>query len=137
MVSAKAGGWADPATMMRSAAGNDHGGTIYPAGVAATAALLEVIDVHPGCPRRAALAVLLDWWVFDPESGYEQYLGENNKPVSVVLAIQGTVLAASSMLERVASDLQDPTAGRLAAELILCARHGWGSFVHDGTVHHR
>jgi hypothetical protein len=49
---------------------------------------------------------------------------------------QDTVLAASSMLERVASDPHDPVAG-LAAELMLCARHGWGSFVHDGTIQHR
>jgi hypothetical protein len=128
---------ADPATMMRSAAGNDHGGTIYPAGVAATAAMLEVIDMHPGDARRAALAVLLDWWVFDPEPGCEEYLGGNSKPVSLVSAIQDMVLAASPMLERVASDANDPASGRLAAELVLCARHGWGSFVQDGTVHHR
>jgi hypothetical protein len=137
MLSPKATAWADPATMMRFAAGNDHGGTIYPAGVAATAAMLEVIDMHPGDARRAALAVLLDWWTFDPEPGYEVFLGENKVPVNLVLAIQGTVLAASSMLERAASDPHDPVAGRLAAELMLCARHGWGSFVHDGVIRHR
>jgi len=91
--------------------------------------------MHPGDARRAALAVLLDWWVFDPEPGYEEYLGENNKPVNLVLAIQDTVLAASSMLQRVASDPHDLVAG--LAELMLCARHGWGSFVHDGTIQHR
>lgn len=137
LLSPKATDWADPATMVRFAAGNDHGGTIYPAGVAATAALLEVIDMHPGNARRAALAVLLDWWVFDPEPGYEEYLEDNKRPVNLVMAIQDAVLAASSMLERVASDPHDPVAGHLAAELMLCARHGWGSFVHDGTVQHR
>jgi hypothetical protein len=137
LLSPKATDWADPATMLRFAAGNDHGGTIYPAGVAATVAMLEVIDMHPGDARRAALAVLLDWWVFDPEPGHEEYLGENNRPVNLVVAIQGAVLDASPMLERVASDPHDPIAGRLAAELILCARHGWGSFVHNGTVQSR
>jgi hypothetical protein len=137
MLSPKATDWADPATMMRFAAGNDHAGTIYPAGVAATAAMLEVIDMHLGDARSAALAVLLDWWVFDPEPGYEEYLGEKNNLVNLVLAIQDTVLAASSMLDRVASDPHDPVAGSLAAELMLCARHGWGSFVHDGTIQHR
>jgi hypothetical protein len=54
MLSPKATDWADPATMMRFAAGNDHAGTIYPAGVAATAAMLELIDLHPGDTRRTA-----------------------------------------------------------------------------------
>ncbi|MEV4481835.1 hypothetical protein [Micromonospora coxensis] len=137
MLSPKGTGWAAPATMMRSAAGNDHGGTIYPAGVAATAAMLEIIDVHPGDARRAALAVLLDWWAFEPEPGYKEYLAENNLPVDLVLAIQGMILAASSMLERVASDPRDAVAGRLAAELMLCAHHGWGTIVHDGENRHR
>jgi hypothetical protein len=136
MVSPKTTAADDPATMMRFAAGNDHGGTIYPAGVAATAAMVEIVDLHPDS-RRTALAVLLDWWVFDPEPGYEEYLDGNNEPVNLVLAIQDTVLAASSTLERVASDAQDPASGRLAAELLLCARHGWGSFIQDGTVQHR
>ncbi len=137
MLSPMSTDWADSATMMRFAAGNDHGGTIYPAGVAATAAMLEVIDMHPGDARRTALAVLLDWWVFDPEPGCEEFLGENKEPVNLVLGIQDTVLAASSMLERVASDPHDPVAGPLGAELMLCARHGWGSFVQDGTIQHR
>jgi hypothetical protein len=107
--------------MMRFAAGNDHGGTIYSAGVAAAAAMLELIDMHAGDPRCRALAVLLDWWLFDPEPGYEQYRDGNDNRVDLVGAIQDTVLTASSMLERVATDPLDPVGGRMAAELLLCA----------------
>lgn len=129
MLSPNAAGWAHPATMMRFAAGNDHGGTIYPAAVAATTAMLEITDRHPGPPRQAALDVLLDWWVFDPEPGYDEYVDNNGNAVNMVQAIQNTVLAASPVLQRVAADPRDPVAARGARDLLLCARHGWGSFL--------
>jgi hypothetical protein len=99
--------------------------------------MLELIDLHPGDAGRTALAVLLDWWLFDPEPGYEEYLDSNNQPVNLVLTIQATVRAASPMLERVTSDMHDPRSARPAADLLLCARDGWGSYIQDGTLHHR
>jgi hypothetical protein len=45
----------DPGAALRDAVGNDHGGTLYPAAVAATSRLVEIIEDRPGAPRRAAL----------------------------------------------------------------------------------
>jgi hypothetical protein len=130
---------ADPATMMRFAVGNDHGGTIYPAAVAATAAMLDIIEVHPGQPRRAALGILLDWWAsFDPEPDYEEYLDAAGERVDVVAAIRRAVLGATHVLEHTQEDQRDAVAGRLAAELLACARSGWGVWIEqDGSICHR
>ena len=128
--------WADAATMMRCAVGNDHGGTIYPAAVAATEAMLDIIEAHPGRPRRTALGVLLDWWAsFDPEPGYEEYLDTTGQRVDVLAAMQRTVLDASQALEQVSADRNDTVSDGLAAELLTCARSGWGVWIGpDGSV---
>lgn len=130
---------ADPATMMRFAVGNDHRGTIYPAAVAATAAMLDIIKVRPDRPRHTALGILLDWWAsFDPEPGYEEYLDAAGERVDVVAAIRRTVLGATHMLEQVQKDQRDAVGGRLAAELLTCARSGWAIWIEqDGSICHR
>jgi hypothetical protein len=57
--------------------------------VAATVAMLDIIKVHPGRPRRTALGTLLDWWAsFDPEPGYEEHLDAACQRVDVVAAMR-------------------------------------------------
>jgi hypothetical protein len=139
LLAPRANDWADAATMMRFAVGNDHGGTIYPAAVAATAAMLDIIKVHPDRPRHTALGVLLDWWAsFDPEPDYEEYLDAAGERVDVVASMRHTVLGAAHVLERVATDRRDAVGGGLAAELLTCARSGWGVWIEpDGSICHR
>jgi hypothetical protein len=95
MLAPHADAWAGLATRMRSAVGNDHAGTVYPAATAVAAEMLDIIATRPGRPRRAALDVLLDWWTsVVAEPGYETYLDEAGQTVHVVVAIRTTVLAA-------------------------------------------
>jgi hypothetical protein len=134
----QASDWTDAATMMRFAAGNDHRGTIYPAAARATEVLLEIAATEPGQACRTALAVLLDWWCFDPEPGYEHYIDATGEQVDLVDAIQRAVLATTVQLQQMAADPRDPVSARMAAELMACAHHGWGTWIGpDGTIHHR
>src|SRR5262249_25940266 len=129
----------DAAEMMRFAVGNDHGGTIYPAAVEATRAMLDIIAAYPGEPRTVALCVLLDWWTgFDPDPEYEQYHTAEGERVDLISAMRNTILGGRQVLQQAATDTRDPKSGRLAAELWTCAQAGWGYAVEDdGTLHHR
>src|SRR2546423_14772067 len=125
--------------MMRFAVGNDHGGTIYPAAVEATRAMLDIIAARPGRPRGTALGVLLDWWSgFDPEPGYEQYRTADGERVDLISAMRDTILQGREVLQQAGADTRDPNGGRLATQLWTCVQAGWGYAVEDdGTLHHR
>ncbi|NUW43889.1 hypothetical protein [Nonomuraea rhodomycinica] len=82
---------------IRSAVGNDHAGTLYPAAVAATDVLLAVIADHPGLPRR--------------------------QPIEVIAAIVERVEGATDALRAVAG--RDPHARGLVRELIKAHSQGW------------
>lgn len=131
--------WSDAGTMMRFAVGNDCGGSIYPAAVEATRAMLDLIAAYPGEPRTVALCVLLDWWAgFDPEPGYEQYDTAEAGRVDLISAMRDTVLNRREVLQQAATDPRDPRGARLAAQLWTCAQAGWGYAVEDdGSLHHR
>lgn len=131
--------WSDAGTMMRFAVGNDHGGTIYPAAVEATRAMLDIIAAYPGQPRAVALCVLLDWWSsFDPEPGYERYHTAEGDHVDLVSAMRDTILSGQEVLQHAVADTRDLKSGPLARQLWTCAQAGWGYWVEDdGTLHHR
>ncbi|GAA3149187.1 hypothetical protein [Nonomuraea roseoviolacea] len=117
---------------IRSALGNDHAGTLYPAAVAGTDLLLEVIADHPGLPRRIALCVLLDWWgCFQPEPGFESYTGQEGETIDVIAAIVERVGRAAGTLRAIAE--RDPDTRGLIRELITAHSHGWT--VADPTAH--
>lgn len=109
---------------VRSAVGNDHAGTLYPAAVAGTDVLLEIIAKHPGPPRNAALGVLLDWWgCFQPEPGFESYTDQKGQTIDVIEAIVERVRQAVDPLRVIAE--QDPNARGLIRELIRAQGQGW------------
>jgi hypothetical protein len=109
---------------VRSAVGNDHAGTLYPAAVAATEVLLGIIAERPDGPRRAALSVLLDWWgVFHPEPGFEAFTDTDGRTVHVVPAIVERIRQAAPVLEEVAA--HDPGNRRLVRELTAALGRGW------------
>ncbi|MFC5822192.1 hypothetical protein [Nonomuraea harbinensis] len=109
---------------IRSAVGNDHAGTLYPAAVAGTDVLLEIITEHPGPPRQTALCVLLDWWgCFQPEPGFESYTDHEGETIDVITAIVERVGQAIGTLEVIAE--QDSNARGLIGELIRAQNQGW------------
>jgi hypothetical protein len=126
----------DAGAMMRCAVGSDCGGTIYPAAVEATRAMLDIIAEYPGRPRVGALCILLDWWSgFEPEPGYEQYRTAGGERVDLIVAMRETVLRGRDVLQQASADTGG-LGGRLAAELWTSAEAGWGYVVEDdGTVH--
>jgi hypothetical protein len=114
--------WA--ASSIRAAVGNDHAGTLYPAAVAATSRLLEVIQAGPGRPREAALHVLLDWWgMFQPEPGYEKFTEPSGRTVELLPAVIKVGRTARALLTGIVAD--DPSARKLARELIKRIDAGW------------
>ncbi|MFI6789979.1 hypothetical protein ACIBG4_21915 [Nonomuraea sp. NPDC050383] len=114
----------DPGHAVRSAVGNDHAGTLYPAAVIGTDVLLDIIARHPGRPRNVALGVLLDWWgCFQPEPGFESYVGQEGETVQVIPAIVRRVRLAVGMLQVIAE--QDSGARGLIQELITLLDQGW------------
>lgn len=118
---------ADPGASFRSAVGNDHAGTLYPAAVAATIRLLDIIEHRPGPPRRAALGVLLDWWgTFRPEPGYESFQDRNGVTVELLPALIGEVAAAKPVIENIPGS--DPGASGRALKLLECIEAGWVPF---------
>lgn len=131
--------WSDAGHMMRVAVGSDCGGTIYPAAVEATLAMLEIIAGYPGRPRAVALGVLLDWWAgFDPHPGYEQYRTAGGQRVDLIAAMRDTVLSGRDVLHHAGADANDLTSGRLATQLWACVEAGWGYAVEDdGSLHYR
>ncbi|MGV9382067.1 hypothetical protein ACWDRB_40085 [Nonomuraea sp. NPDC003707] len=109
---------------VRSVVGNDHAGTLYPAAVAGTDVLLEIIVKHPGPPRQAALCVLLDWWgCFQPEPGFEAYTGQQGETIDVIAAIVERVGQATGALRMIAE--RDPNTRGLIRELIRAQSQGW------------
>jgi hypothetical protein len=109
---------------IRSAVGNDHAGTLYPAAVTGTDVLLEIIANHPGPPRNTALGVLLDWWgCFQPEPGFESYTDQKGETIYVIAAIVGRVRQAVGLLQVIAE--QDSNARGLIRELIRAQSQGW------------
>lgn len=109
---------------IRSAVGNDHAGTLYPAAVAGTDVLLEVVTEHPGLPRQTALCVLLDWWgCFQPEPGYESFTDHEGETIDVITAIVARVEQAVGTLKTIAE--QDSNARGLARELLRAQSQGW------------
>ncbi|MEV4399582.1 hypothetical protein [Nonomuraea sp. NPDC049607] len=114
----------DPGHAIRSAIGNDHAGTLYPAAVIGTDVLLDIIVRYPGPPRKIALAVLLDWWgCFQPEPGFESYTDQGGQTVHVIPAIVQRVRLAVGTLQVIAE--QDAGARRLIQELIAVQHQGW------------
>lgn len=117
-------GGEDPGRGIRSAVGNDHGGTLYPAAVAGTGVLLHIIIDCPGAPRNAALCVLLDWWgCFQPEPGFEAYTDQNGNRVEVIPAIMRQVGQAADTLRVIAE--HDTQARGLIRELLRSLDRGW------------
>jgi hypothetical protein len=114
------------ASSIRAAVGNDHAATLYPAAVAATGRLFEVIQAGPGRPREAALHVLLDWWgMFQPEPGYETFTEPSGRTVELLPAISQAGRTAQALLTAIVAD--DPSARKLARELIKRIDAGWGA----------
>jgi hypothetical protein len=114
----------DQGHSIRSAVGNDHAGTLYPAAVAGTDVLLEIITEHPGSPRQTALCVLLDWWgCFQPEPGFESYTDHEGEMVDVITAIVERVGQAVGTLQVIAE--QDSNAHGLIRKLIRAQSQGW------------
>lgn len=114
----------DPGHAVRSAVGNDHAGTLYPAAVIGTDVLLDIIARYPGPPRNIALGVLLDWWgCFQPEPGFESYIDQVGQTVHVIPAIVRRVRLAVGTLQGIAE--QDAGARRLIQELITVQHQGW------------
>jgi hypothetical protein len=104
--------------------GNDHAGTLYPAAVAGTDVLLEIITEHPGLPRQTALCVLLDWWgCIQPEPGYESYTDHEGETIDVITAIVERVRQAVGTPQTIAE--QDSNARGLARELLRAQGQGW------------
>ncbi|MFI9556181.1 hypothetical protein [Nonomuraea endophytica] len=114
----------DQGARIRSTVGNDHAGTLYPAAVAGTDVLLEIITDCPGPPRQAALCVLLYWWgCFQPEPGYESYTDQQGETIEVIPAIVERVGQAVGTLQLIAE--QDSNARALIRELITAQNQGW------------
>jgi hypothetical protein len=117
----------DAGASFRSAVGNDHAGTLYPAAVAATNRLLDIIEHRPGAPRRAALNVLLDWWgTFQPEPGYETFQDDHGAVVELLPALMKEVAAAKPLIESIPGS--DPVASKPARVLVQCIGAGWVPF---------
>jgi hypothetical protein len=117
----------DPGAALRYAVGNDHAGTLYPAAVAATKRLLDVIQNRPGAPRRAALIVLIDWWgTFRPEPGYETFPDSTGATVELLPAIVNEIVAAEPLLASIPGS--DPIARKPALQLLQCIKEGWVPF---------
>jgi hypothetical protein len=128
--------WADPAQMMRSAAGNDHAGTIFPAAVQATEEMLRLIE-NPGDARAIAFGVLLDWWGgFEPEPGFERVDDGSGGTIGLTDAVAHRVTAATELLARVAADETDPSSAA-ARDLLRVVAAGWGTWVEDGEIQRR
>ncbi|MEV4890607.1 hypothetical protein AB0K48_14555 [Nonomuraea sp. NPDC055795] len=109
---------------IRSVIGNDHAGTLYPAAVAGTDILLEIIAEHPGPPRQTALCVLLDWWgCFQPEPGFETFIDPEGETVDVIAAIVERVGRAAGTLRVIAK--RDSHARGLILELLRAQSQGW------------
>ncbi|MFC4118367.1 hypothetical protein [Nonomuraea zeae] len=109
---------------IRSAVGNDHAGTLYPAAVTGTDVLLEIITEHPGPARQAALCVLLDWWgCFQPEPGFESYTDHEGETIDVITAIVERIGQAVGTLQMIAE--QDLNARGLIRKLIRTQNKGW------------
>ncbi|MFI6906960.1 hypothetical protein ACIBKY_37270 [Nonomuraea sp. NPDC050394] len=109
---------------IRSVIGNDHAGTLCPAAVAGTDVLLEIIAERPGPPRQIALCVLLDWWgCFQPEPGFETFIGPGGETVDVIAAIVERVGRAAGTL-RVISE-RDSNARGLIRDLLRAQSQGW------------
>ena len=107
---------------IRSLAGNDHAGTLYPAAVYVTRVLLCIIGRSTGASRGVATNLLLDWWgVFSPESGYEVFNALDGQRVGLIKSLVDTVLDGREALIRVATE--DPSVA--TAELLTCAEAGW------------
>jgi hypothetical protein len=114
----------DPGHAIRSAVGNDHAGTLYPAAVIGADVLLDIIARYSGPARNIALGVLLDWWgCFQPEPGFESYADQEGQTVYVIPAIVRRVRLAVGMLQVIAE--QDAGARRLIQELITTQHQGW------------
>jgi hypothetical protein len=120
-------GAGDPSASFRSAVGNDHAGTLYPAAVAGTSRLLGIIEYRAGTPRRAALNILLDWWgTFQPEPGYETFEDGNGTTVELLPALMNEVAASKSLIESIPDS--DPVARKSALKLLQCIEAGWVPF---------
>ncbi|MBE3016342.1 hypothetical protein IL992_45460 [Microbispora sp. NEAU-D428] len=118
--------WADQdrGSGIRSAVGNDHAGTLYPAAVAGTDVLLHIISTCPGAPRNAALCVLLDWWgCFQPEPGFEAYTDQDGHRVEIIPAIMQRVEQAADTMRVIAE--HDTRARGLVRELLRSLNRGW------------
>jgi hypothetical protein len=114
----------DAAASLRRAVGNDHAGTLYPAAVAATKWLVELIEANPGKPRDVAISVLLDWWgMFQAEPGYEVFIDSHGETVELIPAIMEFVESARPVIEAIAVD--DPGAAKKAGLLLKCLDAGW------------
>jgi|ERR1700722_7402382 hypothetical protein len=117
----------DVGARLRRAVGNDHAGTLYPAAVAATNRLLDIIEHRAGAPRRAALNILLDWWgTFQPEPGYGTFQERNGTNVELVPTVMEEVAAAKAVIERIPAS--DPIARKSALILLQCIETGWVPF---------
>lgn len=124
--------WADPATMVRFAVGNDHRGTVYPAAVAMTGQLLMIIENHRRGPRWWALAVLESWFGgYEPETGFESYADASGARIAVIPELERRIRAADGMLTRVAADESDPDSAALARALLAVFPLGWGHTLGD------
>ncbi|MFI6389314.1 hypothetical protein [Nonomuraea sp. NPDC050540] len=111
-------------THIRSVIGNDHAGTLYPAVVAGTDVLLGIIAEHPGPARQTALCVMLDWWgCFQPEPGFETFIGAEGESVDVIAAIVERVGRAAGTLRVIAE--RDSNARSLIRELLKAQSQGW------------
>lgn len=127
--------WTDAGTLVRSAVGNDHRGTIYPAAVAMTEQLLIVARDYPGDPRCVALGVLDQWWSgFQPERGLERYTDANGARVAVIHEIARLLSEATHLLTRIAADPTDPSGAALARNLLTVIPLGWGHTVEEHGV---
>jgi hypothetical protein len=117
----------DPGASLRSAVGNDHAGTLYPAAVPATGRLLEIIRDRPGAPRKAALDILLDWWgTFQPEPGYATFPGSSGVGVDLLGALTKLIVEAKPIIETIPSN--DSVASKPALKLLRCIEAGWAPF---------
>ncbi|MCG5216925.1 hypothetical protein [Streptosporangium sp. KLBMP 9127] len=114
----------DQGAGVRSAVGNDHAGTLYPAAVTGTDVLLGIISDRTGPPRDIALSILLDWWgCFQPEPGFESYMDPAGQTVDLIPAIVQRVEQAAETLQAIAE--QDTNARGAVRELVRLMNQGW------------